>query len=48
MARVGEALTNERVSEEKLLTAGLLTKNDKVVYMTGSVIGSPIRDGEVG
>ena len=26
---VGEALTNERVSEEKLLTAGLLTKNDK-------------------
>ena len=43
---VGEALTNERVSEEKLLTAGLLTKNDKgrVYDRFRDRIMFPIRD----
>ena len=43
---VSEALTNERVSEEKLLTAGLLTKNDKgrVYDRFRDRIMFPIRD----
>ena len=43
---VGEALINERISEEKLLTAGLLTKNDKgrVYDRFRDRIMFPIRD----
>jgi DNA primase len=43
---VSEALTNERISEEKLLTAGLLTKNDKgrVYDRFRDRIMFPIRD----